>query len=429
MADLKKKLSGKAWVVAVDMGYGHQRAAFPLRELAPSKEIVTANNYPEIPEKDRQIWYNSKKYYDLISRFRRMPVVGKIVFGIFDWFQEIKDFYPWRDLSKPNFQLKQNFSLISRGWGKDLVSRLKERKLPIISTFFTPAFMAEFFNYPGEIYCLLCDTDVSRAWAPLNPRESKIKYLAPTVRAAERMKLYGVKPENIFLTGFPLPLENIGGKNLSILKKDLKNRLLNLDPEKRYFKMYKPLIEKYLGKMPIASDHPLTLMFAVGGAGAQKDLGIKIVKSLADKIKRGEMKIILVAGVRQEVKDYFEKELGRLGIKKNVEIIFEEKINDYFKKFNLALRKTDILWTKPSELSFYSALALPIIIAPPIGSQEKFNKQWLLRSGFGIAQENPKHTNQWLPYWLKRGYLAECAMEGFIEGEKLGTLNIKEIIL
>jgi len=29
---------------------------------------------------------------------------------------------------------------------------------------------------------------------------------------------------------------------------------------------------------------------------------------------------------------------------------------------------------------------------------------------------------------LNRGYLAEVAMEGFIEGEKLGTLNIQKII-
>jgi len=89
------------------------------------------------------------------------------------------------------------------------------------------------------------------------------------------------------------------------------------------------------------------------------------------------------------------------------------------------LRKTDILWTKPSELSFYSALGIPIIISSPIGSQEEFNMRWLLKSGFGIFQENPNYTNQWLFDWLEKGYLAEAAMEGFVEGEKLGTLNIE----
>ena len=92
------------------------------------------------------------------------------------------------------------------------------------------------------------------------------------------------------------------------------------------------------------------------------------------------------------------------------------------------MEKTDILWTKPSELSFYAALGLPIIIAPIIGSQEKFNKKWLLRSGFGISQENPRYTDQWLFDWLNQGYFAEAAMQGFIEGERFGVSNIKKII-
>ena len=55
---------------------------------------------------------------------------------------------------------------------------------------------------------------------------------------------------------------------MEILKKDLKYRMLNLDPQKRYFKNYQVLIEAKLGKLPQKPDHPLTIMFAVGGAGA-----------------------------------------------------------------------------------------------------------------------------------------------------------------
>jgi UDP-N-acetylglucosamine:LPS N-acetylglucosamine transferase len=164
-------------------------------------------------------------------------------------------------------------------------------------------------------------------------------------------------------------------------------------------------------------------MFAVGGAGAQKEIGVKIVKALRRKIKKGEIKIILVAGIREKVKEYFERKTRG----QNVEIIFARDIETYFQKFNEALRKTDILWTKPSELSFYAALGIPIIIAPPIGSQEDFNKRWLLKSGFGLTQENPHYVEQWLFDWLGQGYLAEAAMQGFIEGEKLGTLKIKKL--
>ena len=98
-----------------------------------------------------------------------------------------------------------------------------------------------------------------------------------------------------------------------------------------------------------------------------------------------------------------KKILRELGLDKKIEIIFERDIEDYFQKFNQTLRKTDILWTKPSELSFYAALGLPIIIAPTIGSQEEFNKRWLLKSGFGISQENPNYTAEWLFDWLNQG--------------------------
>jgi len=420
----------KAWIISVSMGYGHQRTAYPLRFLG---KIINANDYSGIPKKDKIIWEKTRNFYEAISNFYRFPILGKLAFRIFDRFQRILKFYPKRDLSKPNFTLKNIYSLFKEGWCKHLIESLKEKNpnLPIISTFFTPAFTAEFFEYPGEIFCVVCDADISRTWAPLNPKESKIKYFAPNERVVERLKLYGVRAENIFLTGYPLPLENLG-KDLEILKEDLKNRLLNLDPKRKYFEKYKILIEKNLGKLPEKSDHLLTLMFSVGGAGAQKEIARKILKSLKEKIKKGEIKIILSAGIKEKVKNYFEKIIDDFGLRENlkreIEIIFERKIEDYFEKFNLALRKTDILWTKPSELSFYSALGIPILISPPIGSQEEFNMRYLLKSGFGIFQENPDYTKEWLFDWLEQGYLAEAAMQGFIEGEKLGTFKISQII-
>lgn len=421
-------MNQKAWIISVNMGYGHQRTAFPLKGISQGGEIINANDYQGIPEKDRKIWETTRRAYELISRLKRIPLIGDFIFFIFDQFQKILSFYPKRDLSKPNFQIKQIFSLIKKGWGKDLILRLSSGQVkeppPLISTFFVPAFMADFFKYPRDIFCLVCDADISRTWASLKPKSSKIKYFAPNSRVVERLKLYGVKPKNIFLTGYPLPLENIGDENLEILKQDLKYRLLNLDPKKRYFHYYQPLIKSYLGELPKEPNHPLTIMFAVGGAGAQKEIGIKIVKSLAKKINERKVRVILVAGIRERVKEYFEKNVKGL----NIEIIFDTNIESYFHKFNQALRTTDILWTKPSELSFYTALGLPIIIAPAIGSQEEFNKRWLLQLGSGMTQKNPNYTNQWLFDLLDLGWFAEASLQGFIEGEKLGTLKIKKII-
>jgi len=430
---MRKNISkAKAWIVDVNMGYGHQRTAYPLKDLAPEGKIIHANDYKGIPNKDRMTWELGRKGYEFICKFKRLPIIGEAAFGFFDNFQKILDFYPKRNLSKPNLQLKQELKRIKKGCGKDLIKKLARNPLPFITTFFTPAYMAEAFNYPNDIYCVICDADISRTWASLNPSQSRIKYFTPNAWTANRLKLYGVKEENIFFTGYPLPLENIGTAKLEILKEDLKERLFHLDPKRSYFEKYKILIEEHLGALPKKSKRPLTIMFAVGGAGAQKEIGIRIAGSLKQAIQGKKIKLILVAGIREEVKKYFLERIAYLGLKEhsgsNIEIIFAPKIEDYFKQFNFALRKTDILWTKPSELSFYTGLGLPILIAPIIGSQEHFNKKWLLTLGSGILQENPVYAHQWLFDFLDSGRLAEAAMQGFIEAKKLGALNIQKII-
>ncbi len=422
----------KFWLVTVNMGYGHQRTAFPLRNFA--REILNANDYSGISETDKKIWERTRRGYEFISRFKAFPVIGDFFFYIFDLFQKIPSFYPKRDLSKPNFVLERSYDLFKKGWGKGLIDKLKKEdpKIPLVTTFFIPAFMAEHFGYEGEIFCIVCDADIARSWAPLKPKETKIKYFAPTERVVERLQLYGVKKENIFFTGYPLPLENIGSEKMEILKEDLKFRLLNLDPKFRYLKNYQTLIKETLGDLPERSDHPLTILFSVGGAGAQKEIGAKIMKNLEREIREEKIRIIFSAGIKKEVQNYFLDQIKKLRLNeflgKSIKIIFEENIEDYFENFNLSLRKTDILWTKPSELVFYSALGIPIILTPPIGSQEEFNLRWILKSGFGIFQEDLNYLNQWLFDWIEKGYLAEMAMEGFLEGEKLGTFKIKEII-
>ncbi len=409
------------------MGYGHQRTAYPLKDIAFSGKVINANSYWGIPRKDKKIWNMTRSVYEFVSRFKIIPVLGTVAFFFLNEFQKIMGYYPKRDLSRPNFNLKNIFKFIKNGWGKDLVLMLTKNPLPLVTTFFTPAFMAEEFGYPGDIYCVICDADVARVWASLDPEKSKIKYFAPCTWARDRLKLYGVKPENIFLTGYPLPKENIG-KDMEILKEDLRYRLLNLDPNKKYRKMYEPLVKGLLGSLPEKPNHPLTIMFSIGGAGAQKEICLKIINSLKERIKNNKLRIIIAIGVRKELKKYFAKNINGLKLDGWVSILHSKNTGEYFEKFNSALQKTDVLWTKPSELSFYAGLGIPIIIAPSIGSQEDFNKRWLLHVGAGLFQEEPEYADQWFFDLLEAGDFAELAMEGFVEIEKMGTYNIEKII-
>jgi len=421
-------MNKKAWVVSINMGYGHQRTAYPLRFLAKNNEIICANDYSDIPEKDKKIWSSSRQFYEMVSRFKKVPLLGELSFYLFDLTQKINDFYSKRNLFLPSFTQRRTYPLFKKGWGKHLIEKLSG-KIPYISVFHNTAFMAEYFNYPGEIFCVVCDTDIARSWAPLHPKESRIKYFTPNKRTTKRLISYGVKKENIFLTGYPLPLENTEEK---VLIDDIKNRIINLDPALKYREKYGFVIREKLGKLPEKSDHPLTITFCVGGAGAQKEIGVKLVRKLKKQIFDKRLKIILVAGTKKNIRDYFEKEIinGGLGnfIGHGVEIIYANNFGDYYDAFNLVLHKTDILWTKPSELSFYTALGLPIIIAPPIGSQEDFNRRWLLKSGFAIDQRDVEHIKDWLYDWIDSGYLAEMAIEAYIEGERGGVSKIKEYI-
>lgn len=427
-------MTNKAWVVAVDMGYGHQRAAHPLRRLSPSGKVINANNYPGIPSRDLRIWKNSRRFYEFISRLTRIPLIGGKLFNWYDNLQAIPDFYPRRDLSAPIFQLKQMYRLIRNGWGKHLINYLNSEDIPLITSFFTVAFFAEEHGFKNEIYVILCDSDISRSWVALHPAKSRIKYLAPNRRVVERLKLYGVKEEKIFLTGFPIPEENLGGVGLKKLRADVSERIINLDPERRYRKKYSETLKQFLKdiKIDVSHHHPFTLTFAVGGAGAQRGLADDILLSLKKRIANGEINFNLVAGTRNDVFIYFHDRIKKLGLGrafgKNLNIIFDLDIENYFKKFNETLRTTDILWTKPSELVFYTALGLPVITAPPIGSQEKFNKTWLKTIGAGIFQDNPRCTNEWLFDWVHSGWLAEAAMSGFLDGRQFGVTNIEDVV-
>lgn len=432
----KRGAHRKAWIVSADMGYGHDRAAHALDELAYGDSFITSNDYKGIPKKDKDLWKETRKTYEIFSRFKPIPLVGDLLFEAMDRLQEIPPFYPRRDLSKPSLQLKATYTVIERGLLKHLAETLAaKRRIPIVCTFPTSAIALEYHGYPEDIYTLVTDTDMSRAWIPLDPKRSKIKYLAPTGRVVERLKLYGVRPENIYYTGFPISKKLIGGTDSKILKEDLARRICNLDPKGYFTTRYWRTLEAEFGHTVCSikkKSRPVTITFAVGGAGAQKQLGVQIAKALRDKIHHGEFKLVLIAGTHQSVARFFAMHLRLIGlgdqIGKGIRIYFEPNRHKYFYGFDQILRKTDILWTKPSELSFYTGLGLPIICAQAIGSQEEFNKIWLQSVGGGIQMHSAETCNEWLQDWIDSGALARMAWNGYIEAPTHGAYRIESII-
>ena len=419
----------KAWVVSADMGYGHQRAVYPLEEIAEDG-LITVGSSEAVSKAEQKLWKRLLNAYEFFSRAKGVPVIGTPFFGMLDSLMRIPSFYPLRNLSNTTFQVNLLESLIEKGLCKGMLEKTSTKDLPIVTSFYASAVAADKKGF-NKVYCIICDADINRVWVAKDPWESKIEYFAPCGKAAQRLKAYGVPDERIHLTGFPLPIELIGDENLTTLKKNLGQRLYYLDPQNKFRARHGRNVEHFLGKenCVLRNDRKLTITYAVGGAGAQKEIGEKIANSLKTKLLSGEIRLNLVAGIRKEVNDFFQSiknEIDPDG--ENIKVIYSESLHEYFDLFNNSLHETDILWTKPSELSFYCALGIPIVMSPIIGSQEKFNRKWLREIQAAMKQEKPDYTDQWLNDLLNRGTLAESAWDGFLKARKLGTYKILEVL-
>jgi len=422
--------NGAAWVVSANMGLGHQRATYPLRDLAAEKIFLFGDDMVKSPN-ERRLWNLFRKSYEFISRTRQFPIIGPSLFNLLEKLQNISPYYPFRDQSRPSFQLKSLYSMIRRGLGHDLFEYLASERRPIITSFYAAAIAAEEFT-DLPVYCIICDADINRVWVADKPKKSRIVYFAPCGHALRRLKQYGVPDDRIYLTGFPLPQENIGGSSMHILKGDLEKRLLRLDPTHRFRTIHGEEAKYYLGQCvgDSCGDRPLTITYAVGGAGAQAEIAKDVISSLVPLLRTGKMHLNLVAGVRTEVRDYFVNILNQINLygAKSVDILYQENIFNYFREFNRIMRSTDLLWTKPSELSFYCGLGIPIIIAPSIGPHEVYNLRWIREIGGGLRQEDPRYCREWLMDYLVDGRLAQASWDGFLYARKMGAYKIEEVL-
>ena len=105
----------------------------------------------------------------------------------------------------------------------------------------------------------------------------------------------------------------------------------------------------------------------------------------------------------------------------------EEDFPTYFGRFNALLARPDILWTKPSELSFFAALGIPLVFSWPLGVHERVNRRWVLHRGAGFKQESPGEAWEWLREWLDDGTLAGAAWSGYQRLPKFGAARIAEV--
>src|SRR5688572_30834001 len=114
-------------------------------------------------------------------------------------------------------------------------------------------------------------------------------------------------------TAFLPPHRLVGGPDAPALKANLRRRLAALDPRGRFLRECRDEVAHFLGETT-APGSPVHLAFAVGGAGAQSEMVDQFLPSLAKRLRRGKMRLTLIAGIRPEVAHTFREAIGRAGL-------------------------------------------------------------------------------------------------------------------
>jgi hypothetical protein len=222
----------------------------------------------------------------------------------------------------------------------------------------------------------------------------------------------------------------LGGVDVPIARRNLAARLVRLDPKGAFRSQARDEIQAFLGvELPADQEGvPPLATFTVGGAGAQTELARRLLRSLKTTIEEGRLRLCLSAGVRQEVSDRFTVWIREAGLEghPSVSILCEKDFDSYYAAFNRLLGETDILWTKPSEMTFYGALGLPLVLSRPVGVHEGYNLRWAIENGAGLKQRSPDYAGFWMREWLAEGTVAAAAWFGFLRLPKFGVYRILE---
>ena len=217
---------------------------------------------------------------------------------------DIPHLHPYRDLSAPTRGVATVERLVrTRGLGQGMVARMKETGEPLIATFYSPAIAADAAGL-DNVWCVVTDSDINRVWAPRDAARSRIRYLVPSPRAGRRLRSYGVPAHHIHFTGFPLPHELVGGRELPTLRRNLAvaPRPARPDPRPSAATTARSSPTSW-GRFPSEEEgRPPTLTFAVGGAGAQAEMAHQFLPGMRGPIEEGRLRLVLVAGVRGAVR-------------------------------------------------------------------------------------------------------------------------------
>ncbi|NOU18561.1 MAG: hypothetical protein HOO91_13480 [Bacteroidales bacterium] len=397
-------------LTTAEMGYGHLRALYPFFEMQGYRLVILGQTDCS-KSAEKKFWKFTLKTYEVVSRIKCFPLLGWLAFGLMNNLLSI----PPRNKEMKKHRKSFSFWLLERiigmGLCKGLINEIVDNHSLVFTSFYAPVIALSKIR-DVQVYCQICDSDLSRVWVADAPYNSSTHYFVPCNRATERLLSYGVGLEKIHLTGFPFPDELVGGINQEKAKRNFQKRMILLENPKI-----------------ISSEFPLKIAYIVGGAGAYSDIGLKLAISLKEGIISGTIILYLVAGIKGNVASKYRRfKEKKFPNSINIQIVESSNLSEYFHQFAELTSNIHILWTKPSELVFYSALGIPIIMTDPLGPQEEANHEWVLETNVGIDQPFKTYVNLWVIDKLRKGEFAKMARFGWEKGIRTALYKIPEIV-
>lgn len=422
MTPQAREPSPNPMLLAIDMGYGHLRAAWALAdELHVPVQRIDIE--PLGTPFDIRTWSRVRRIYEFLSRAYTRGGLGVLARRFLDATTAIPPLQPDHINPDPTRAVRFQARMIRKGMGAEIAQRMRDDNVRMVTTFYTPGLVAEYAELDGGSI-VVTDADAHRVWAPMHPPTTRIQYFAPSQRVFDRLRSYGVPEHRMDLTGFPLPLSLVGDETADVLRRNLGARLvrLGLDASLRQE-------VETIGGVPLPEDEvgkPPHLLLAIGGAGAQTEFVHTMLLRLKQMVLEHRLRLTLVAGLRPTVAEMFERDVHRVGLEdhEGVQVLLEGDFETYWRKFNATLAGVDVIWTKPSEMVFYAGLGIPLVLAPPVGAHERYNPIWVGEAEAAVSQGPPAEAASWLPPLLESGTLARCAWNGFRRLPNQGTRKI-----
>jgi hypothetical protein len=397
----------------IRMGFGHYRISMAIASAAHAMGYVPywfdLHSYQETT--GGKIIAHLNKLYSMGSRWsQKYPLFNKLY---------------WEPLNAEGFR-KLTYNAVDQEVSQLMTSVFKEipKEMPLIATHVWPA-QAAVHSGMSRVVNVIPDNwpmALHLAEGSIHTVQTPSSYLGyRTLKGMDGLKCLNPMPEeSLFDVGHYIDHELV--VNLIADCEQRKQRVLKKETKR--------------------------ILMTVGGAGAQQDIFLALIKEQKEAIIRGEISLLINTGDHRGVYETLKQALQQTFIDHQhllityenkwdetvalsnrilteqltgIHLIYHEDIFAAVYGTNLLMRGADLLVTKPSELAFYP---IPKLLIKRVGGHEAYGALRAAEVGDGTIEcETIERAKQMLSLWHHDTYMALSLNENILKAHQIGIYN------